>query len=141
VSPQSHDLHFLQAKLVIAHLCALSARKVEGMCAAEQSTSLSTWAVPHFLELLATNAIEFAEDCTQPRTKRVLRLLAADLMIEAEKYRAIIKQEDAQREIDFRDRVSASVDRIHAAFLALHSPSGQDVCARLAAGLRERQFA
>jgi len=110
------------------------------MRAAEPSTSLSTWAVPHFLELLATNAIMFAEDCMRPRTKRVLRLLAADLMIEAEKYRAILRQEDAQGEIDFQYHARARADRIHAAFLAVRSPSGQDVCARLAARLRELQL-
>jgi len=61
----------------------------------EQSTPLSTWARPHFLELLVTNCITFAEDCISPRTKRILRLLAADLAIEAEKYRATISRDDA----------------------------------------------
>src|SRR5262249_61311496 len=54
-----------------------------------QSAPLSTWARPHFLELLVANGVTLAEDCTRPRTKRILRLLAADLALEAETYRAI----------------------------------------------------
>ena len=50
---------------------------------------LSIWARPPFLELLVTNCVTLAEDCLRPRTKRILRLLAADLALEAEKCRAI----------------------------------------------------
>jgi hypothetical protein len=47
--------------------------------------------------LLVTNCVTLAEDCTQPRTKRILRLLAADLALEAEKYRAITGRHEATR--------------------------------------------
>jgi len=60
-----------------------------------QSAPLSTWARAPFLELLVTNCVTLAEDCTRPRTKRILRLLAADLALEAEKYRATTSRHEA----------------------------------------------
>jgi hypothetical protein len=67
------------------------------MWTGDQSTQLSTWARPHFLEFLTTNCITLAEDCTGPRTKRILRLLAADLALEAERYHGIIGRNDGPR--------------------------------------------
>jgi hypothetical protein len=67
---------------------------------------VSTWARQPFLDLLVANCVMLAEDCTVPRTRRVLRLLAADLAMEAEWYRtrgidddAALALESARREL------------------------------------------
>lgn len=47
------------------------------------------------LEGHATICIKLSEGCTHVRTKRVLRQLSADLLIEAERQRAIMKLREA----------------------------------------------
>src|SRR4029453_15532274 len=71
----------------------------------DQSTQLSTWARPHFLEFLSTNCVTLAEDCAGPRTKRILRLLAADFALEAERYHAIMGRNDRPWRSPTRTRI------------------------------------
>jgi hypothetical protein len=46
---------------------------------------------PHLLEWHSANCVAIAELCTTPRVKKVLRLLAADLALEAEALRRRIR--------------------------------------------------
>jgi hypothetical protein len=43
--------------------------------------------IPHLLEWYASYCITIAEDCTSSRANKLLRLLAVDLALEAQKHR------------------------------------------------------
>jgi hypothetical protein len=43
--------------------------------------------MPHLLEWYASYYVTLAENCKQPRTRRLMRLLATDLAIEAHRQR------------------------------------------------------
>jgi hypothetical protein len=59
---------------------------------ASASAFLPSWTIVHLLTSHAANCITHSEACTGSRGKRVLRLLAADLLIEAESQRAILRR-------------------------------------------------